>query len=231
MFLSVVIPTRDEGQRLPGMLREALDFLRHQDWDWEILVCDNGSLDDTCEKAQALGAAVLRLPRGTPKGEAIRRGMLQTSGSWRLMADADGAVPFRAVEKLLQTGADVTIGVRPLIRPGQNPYRKLTSWAFAVAQLPLTQVRDSQCGFKLFSGPVAHRLFEQLEETSLAFDVALLLHARKLGLRIAQVPVPWYDPGPSHVTFLTGLRGFLGLGDLWIKAIRDGSGVRCHGKN
>lgn len=229
MFLSVIVPTRDEGQRLPGMLRDALGFLRHQDWDWEILVCDNGSVDDTCEKAQALGASVLRLSRGTPKGEAIRRGMLQTSGSWRLMADADGAVPFHVVERLLQAEADVAIGVRPLIRPGQNPYRKLTSWAFAAAQFPLTRVQDSQCGFKLFSGTVARLLFERLEATSLAFDVALLLHARRLGLHIVQVPVPWFDPGPSHITFMSGLRGFLGLGALWAKTIRDGSGVGRRG--
>jgi hypothetical protein len=60
-------------------------------------------------------------------------------------------------------------------------------------------VKDTQCGFKGFRGPVARDLFGLLEVTSIVFDVDLIYLARRRGYRIAIVPVVWSDRRGSRM--------------------------------
>ena len=65
-----------------------------------------------------------------------------------------------------------------------------------VALLSVRGVRDTQCGFKLFRGAVAHDLFSRMRMTGFSFDVEVLLMAQRRGYRIAEVPVNWvHQPG------------------------------------
>jgi dolichyl-phosphate beta-glucosyltransferase len=65
-----------------------------------------------------------------------------------------------------------------------------------VALLSVHGLYDTQCGFKLFRGPVAHDLFSRMRMTGFSFDVEVLLMAQRRGYRIAEVPVNWvHQPG------------------------------------
>jgi glycosyltransferase involved in cell wall biosynthesis len=115
--VSIVIPAYNEARRLPATLDGWRTFLSGQAYDWEILVVDDGSRDDTLAVAQAGGVGALRLESNQGKGGAVRAGMLAASGAVLAYADADMNVApahlTRALE-ILDDGADVVIGRRNL---------------------------------------------------------------------------------------------------------------------
>jgi dolichyl-phosphate beta-glucosyltransferase len=77
-----------------------------------------------------------------------------------------------------------------------------------VVQLLATPgIWDTQCGFKIFRGDVGERLFRLQQLDGFAFDVEVLYLARKLGYRIAEIPVRWLnDPDTKVQALRHGLR-------------------------
>lgn len=212
--LSVVVPAFNESARIGLTLRRILDYLAVHWPDGELLVVDDGSRDDTAALVSDLARAeprlrLVELDRNRGKGAAVRRGMLEATGEWRLFSDADLSTPIEEVEKLLfhaRAGADVVIGSRGLveseIRTRQPLPRELMGRTFnlIVRQLLLGGFKDTQCGFKLFRGTVAEELFGAQTVEGFAFDVEVLLLAKERGLRIAEVPVVWYHAPHSKVS-------------------------------
>jgi dolichyl-phosphate beta-glucosyltransferase len=75
--------------------------------------------------------------------------------------------------------------------------------------LGVCRVADTQCGFKLFRGPVADDLFPALRTEGYGFDVELLLLAQRRGYRIVEVPINWTDQPGSRVGVLRHGPGML----------------------
>jgi len=221
--LSVVIPALNEAARLPRSLQRITDHLEASREGHEILVVDDGSTDGTAEAAvRALGAAVtvLRNDRNRGKGYSVRRGMLAASGARRLMTDADLSTPIEELHGLgarLDAGDDVAIGSRALpgsrIEVHQPLLREAMGRVFNVfvRLLAVPGVHDSQCGFKLFTAAAAEAVFSRGLLDGFSFDVEALHVARRLGLRIAEVPVVWRNDAASRVTLVRGAAAF---GDL-----------------
>lgn len=214
---SVVLPAYNEAQRLPRYLTEVATFFEEGGEPYEIIVVDDGSRDSTRERVRELQAAhrrlrLIALPSNCGKGYAVRVGMVNARGAFRLFADADGATPIVEVERFLpalRAGADVVIGSRVLAAPGvtvqARPHRvwagRIFSWL--VAGLGLRQIADSQCGFKCFRAPAAEDLFRSLRTDGFGFDVELLLLAQRRGYTIVEVAVNWADQSGSKVSVLT----------------------------
>jgi dolichyl-phosphate beta-glucosyltransferase len=92
--------------------------------------------------------------------------------------------------------------------------RSLTGagFAWAVRQVLHLPFRDTQCGFKMFKGDVARRLFALCKEDGFLIDVEVLLHAQRLGYKVAEVPVAWRDvPGSKVRLVRDGWRMLTGL--------------------
>lgn len=214
---SVVIPAYNEAERLPAYLREVVAFFAGRGEPYEIIVVDDGSRDATAERVRELQAVhdrvrLIVLPKNFGKGYAVRVGMVNACGAFRLFADADGATPIVEVKRLLpllQTGADVAIGSRVLVDPEVSVRAKRHRvWAgrvfnWLVARMGLRRIADSQCGFKCFRGPAAEDLFRSLTTDGFGFDVELLLLAQRRGYAIAEVPINWSDRPGSKVSVLT----------------------------
>src|SRR5262245_22355302 len=118
-LLSIVIPAYNEAERLPASLEHLRRFLDAEQYDAEVLVVDDGSIDGTADAVAAAAAADARVRlvaashRG--KGAAVTRGMLTATGSTRLMCDADLSMPAGEIPKLLAAiarGAEVAIATR-----------------------------------------------------------------------------------------------------------------------
>jgi len=211
-----VIPAFNEESRLPRYLEEVVAFLEGRGDPYEVIVVDDGSIDGTAAAVAATMArqpSVRLLPLGVNrgKGAAVRAGMLEAHGQFRLFTDADGATPLvelKRLEPALRAGADVVIGSRGLADPAVSvhrplAHRRLAAWFFKliVASTGLG-VADTQCGFKCFSARSAVDLFGALETKGFGFDVEILLRARRRGYRIAEVAVNWVDRSGSKFSVL-----------------------------
>jgi dolichyl-phosphate beta-glucosyltransferase len=163
---------------------------------------------------------VLRSDRNRGKGHAVRRGMLAARGERRLMTDADLSTPLEelpALEARLDAGFDVAIGSRAVrgarIEVHQSLFRETAGRAFnvLVRLLLLPGVRDTQCGFKLYTARAAQAAFERVRLDGFSFDVEALYVARRLGLRMTEVPVLWRNDAATRVGGLSGALAFLDL--------------------
>jgi dolichyl-phosphate beta-glucosyltransferase len=215
--LSVVIPAFNEAGRLPPTLERVAAFLRGWGKGHEVLVVDDGSTDETARAAREGGATVLRDERNRGKGHAVRRGMLAARGLRRLMTDADLSTPIDELPRFLEKmdeGYDVVIGSRALpgarIEVHQPWFRENMGRVYNlfVRALALPGLRDTQCGFKLWSAPAAREAFTAARLDGFSFDVEALYLARKRGYRIAEIPVTWRNDAATRVGLGGGSRAF-----------------------
>ncbi len=206
-MLSLVIPLwqdadtlvhTDEGVRL---LRRVLPY------NVEVVAVDDGSTDDTADRAERLGYHVLRQPhRG--RGAAIRAGMLAASGMYRLLVDARWSIPPEQAQLLLPpalTGFDVAVASRNLRgarRTGEGPVHRVVSQSLArlVQAVVLPGISDVRAGFICFRAEAARALFTRTREDGGAVEVEVLALARAFGLELREVPIDWTgaDPGQGR---------------------------------
>jgi len=211
--LSIVIPAYNEAKRLPRTLETVLGYLDRRGVAAEVLVVDNGSTDTTPALAREWAQRDRRVRaldtggvRG--KGVAVRTGMRAARGVRVLFSDADLATPIEEVEKLeteLDRGAGVAIASRALpgsdIQVHQSALRETMGRAFnrVVQMLAAPGIVDTQCGFKLFTADAARRIFAVQWLNGFAFDVEAVFLARRMGFRVAEVPVVWRHDADSKV--------------------------------
>jgi glycosyltransferase involved in cell wall biosynthesis len=223
-FLSIIIPAYNEAQRLPHTLEKVAAYLSQQDHSYEVIVVENGSRDNTLAIAQQFaeshpGFRAMHNER-SGKGRAVQRGMLEASGEYRFICDADLSMPIEQLERFLPPRHEnpaIVIGSREApgaVRHEEPGFRHWGGRAInlAIRVLALPRLYDTQCGFKLFRGDVAESLFPLQTLMGWAFDVELLFIARKSGYAIIEQPIDWYYANLSHVQpFRDGLKL---LGDL-----------------
>ena len=220
--LSVVIPAFNEEKRLPGTLAAILPFLRSRGETFEVVVVDDGSTDGTVEAARRAGpeVRVLQNPGNRGKGYSVRNGMLNATGAWRLMSDADLSTPIEELNTLvdaLRGGAQIAIASRAVsganLEKRQSLMRESSGRFFnlLVRVLHLPGIRDTQCGFKLFSAVAAEAAFRDSTLDGFAFDVEALVRARRAGFAIREVAVTWRNDEQSRVSFGRGLAAFVDL--------------------
>jgi glycosyltransferase involved in cell wall biosynthesis len=202
-FLSIIIPAYNEEHRLPSALEQVAEFIHQQSYVTEVLIVENGSDDQTLPIAQAFAREhfsfhVLRESRG--KGRAVRRGMLEASGAYRFMCDADLSMPIGEINGFLPPALqdfDLAIGSREApgaVRYEEPLYRHLGGRLInlMIQSLAIPGVQDTQCGFKCFRASIAKDLFSHQTLTGWSFDIELLYVARRRGYHIVEVPIPWY---------------------------------------
>lgn len=223
LFLSVVVPAFNERWRLPPTLIDMVDYLEKREFDYEIIVVDDGSSDETSEMVKKFERVrdqvrLIRLPRNAGKGHAVRTGVLNAKGAHVIFADADGSTPIAEIDKLLdaiKNGADIAIGSRALSSDNTTVktvwYRKLLgrSFNYVVNVILLPGIADTQCGFKMFTAKAAEFLFSRQKSDGFSFDVEILFIAQRAGLKIEEIPINWENvPGSKVSLILDALRMF-----------------------
>ncbi len=205
MTYSIVIPAYNESARIGATLERVFAYIRKQQWDAEVIVVNDGSRDNTVEVVRRFMSRepILRIldnPGNHGKGYSIRNGMLHAGGEICLFSDADMSSPIEEAAKLIDAisaGADVAIGSRwlqsELQTQRQSWRRQLLGRMFNLVPRMVLRLhyKDTQCGFKAFTRNAAAQIFSQQRIEGWGFDPELLFLARKLGLKIAEVPVSW----------------------------------------
>jgi dolichyl-phosphate beta-glucosyltransferase len=227
MRLSVIIPAYNEEIRLSATLRKIDAYLQKQNYLYELLAIDDGSTDKTRKVAKNLTSRIKNLKviecqENKGKGYAVRLGMLRARGEYCLFVDADNSTSIEQIEKFwpeLEGGADIVIASRDLkgsiLNPPQSWWRRMVlGEVYKRARkvlLNLGNIEDTQCGFKCFKKEAAKKVFSCCQINGFAFDVEVLLLARKMGFSIKEVPVYWRNSSSSKVTAKSIIRIALDL--------------------
>ncbi len=204
-----------------NVLQDVVDYLKKQDYSWEVILTDDGSEDGTLKElhkfAQKHSQVRVLENVHAGKGPTVKAGMLAAKGEWRLFTDFDQSTPLSEIEKLwprTEQDYEVIIGSREMvgsIRDEEPWYRHLMGRGFniLVQILAIPGILDTQCGFKLFSASAAEQLFNGLhiygsqeqrgDAFTGAFDVELLYLAKKNHLKIREVPIEWYHRETDRV--------------------------------
>ena len=214
--LSVVVPAYNEAERLPSTLSTIRPFLAALGRSWELILVNDGSRDGTLgvireqEREDPGHVRGIDLQPNGGKARAVAAGVAASRGSLVLISDADFSTPIEELSKLqaaIDAGADVAIGSRgkrdSQVEISQPLHRVLMGKIFnlIVQAVVLPGFWDTQCGFKLWKGPVARETFAAMRlDGNVAFDVEVLYRARRAGRRIAEIPVRWYDSIPSRIS-------------------------------
>ncbi len=234
-YLSIVIPAYNEEVRILPTIGAVASHVSDLGFPWELIISDDGSTDNTVSLVEDLGFVnlrVLRAVQNTGKGDAVRRGMLDARGQYVLFADADNSTPIEELTKLLRKlhteGYDVAVGSRAAEgaeEAKRSLLRRVMSGGlrWIVKNIYRIGVKDTQCGFKMYTHQTAQRLHKAQTIDGFSFDLEVLYLASKFGYRIAEVPVEWRDSPGSKVDTTKEVQRF--LRDLFIIKRNDLSGV------
>lgn len=214
IFLSVVIPSFNEMANLQkGVLDKVDGFLKKKKFEYEVIVVDDGSNDGSVEFVEKFTKEHLqfKLQKNSHLGKAgaVTAGVLASEGKCVLFTDMDQATPIEEVDKLLpyfEEGYDIVIGSRKTMRKGSPMTRQIISRAAIVLRkviVGLSEISDTQCGFKAFKSDVAKELFGRINkvhngfrkisgsDVTFGFDVELLYLGKQMGYAIKEVPINW----------------------------------------
>lgn len=201
--LSIIIPAYNEQDRIIPTLKEIFDFISNKNVDAEVIVVDDGSTDATRIRIEQAfptlqNLTVHSLPKNRGKGYAVKTGMQMSKGASILFMDADSSTPITEYSKLepLLQNHDIVIGsrIKDTNHDTRKPwYRKIITVVGrkVIHYLLIKNIKDTQCGFKLFRREVAMEIAKRQTIDRFGFDVEILIMAQKLNYRIAEVPVLW----------------------------------------
>lgn len=196
-----------------GVLEKVQRFLAKKEWEYEVIIVDDGSKDGSIEFVEQFISEVahFRLLKNSHLGKAgaVTSGMLKAKGEYVLFTDMDQATPIEEIDTLLPyfgKGFDIVIGSRNTIRKGAPWTRLLMSrvWIWLRRLLVgIPAISDTQCGFKAFTHEASQKTFSKIRafhngfrqvsgsSVTAGFDVEMLFIAEKLGYKIKEVPVNW----------------------------------------
>lgn len=211
--LSVIVPAYNEQKRIIHTLPKLLREVERRFFDFEIIVVDDGSNDDTAKIVKNFTAInkkvrLISYRHNMGKGHAVRTGVLAAKKDYVLYCDADLSTPFREVRKLLKAiddGCDIAIGSRARkdtrILKRQPIYRVLMGKTFnkIVKLFAFSGINDTQCGFKCFKAPIAIDIFRDCYIDGFSFDVEMLYIAKKRGFSVKEIGVLWTNDTQSKV--------------------------------
>lgn len=199
--ISIIIPAWNEAKNLPNRLLEIKNVMKDTPLDYEIIVVNDGSTDDTSEICTKMVSddrvKVVGYDKNMGKGFALKHGFTYCEGETVAFVDADSDIPFNCIRSFLtalkENGSDVVIGSKYLPNSKfESPLgRKILSRAynFLVRLLLKVKVSDTQVGFKVFKRRVLEDVFSRILVKRFAFDAELLTVAQMRGYSISEVPV------------------------------------------
>jgi glycosyltransferase involved in cell wall biosynthesis len=198
--VSVVIPCLNEAGNIEQCVAAALEAIAGMAVAGEVVVADNGSLDDSAALARAAGARVVEEPR-RGYGSAYLAGFKASRGRYIVMADADLTYDFKEIPRFvaaLEEGAEMAIGDRmDNIQPGAMPWlHRYIGNPLLTGLLNLffrTGVNDAHCGMRAVRRDVLERL--DLRTTGMEFASEMVIRASKERLRIAEFPIEYHPRG------------------------------------
>ena len=185
--VTILLPAYNEA----GVIGETIRAIRALHPDFEILVVDDGSTDNTMREAMEAGANVWPHPYNMGNGAAIKSGLRCARGEWVLMMDADGQHKPEDIARLLEhkDRYDMVVGARTR-QSETSAHRDLANWVYNRFASYVTQfkVEDLTSGFRLVRLSVA-RQFIYLLPNTFSYPSTLTLGYLRSGRTVKYIPI------------------------------------------
>ncbi len=211
-LLSLVIPAYKQEKTIAEEVKILDEVLSSLPFEYEILVVEDGRLDNTAKKLVKLKNKHLKIlgyEKNQGKGFAIKFGVEKAKGDIIGFIDAGmdldpSEIPV-ALDLMQWNNADIIVGskLHPESQVSYPLWRKILSWGYRTLTHVLFgfTVKDTQVGMKLFKGKAAHDIFSKIIIKRYAFDIEVFAVAQKLGYtRIYEAPIKLNFNGVSTIT-------------------------------
>ena len=230
------MPAYNEAENIEGMLEDAVRVARSLTADFEVIVVDDGSRDSTADVVRRYAAAdpavrLVQHPHNLGYGAAVYTGLTSATKDWVFFTDSDRQFVLEEVSRLLEhrDEADIVVGFRA---PRRDPPLRLLygwGWNFLVSLLFGYTIRDIDCAFKLMRRDVVETLAPLVQSRGATFSAEWMVMARRLGYRIAEVPVthrPRQAGHPTGARLHVVWRAFRELAGFRVRLWREGAPSR-----
>lgn len=221
--VSLIFPAYNEEKRLKRALDKTISYFSKSKLKYEIIMVDDGSKDKTfdlikseIEQNKLVNLIGVTYDKNGGKGYAVKTGIQFARGEFILMLDSDGATEISDFEKLLKNVKStngLAIGSRKIIseKVERKWYRNILGVVnnFIVRTLiGIKDIKDTQCGFKLFSRKAAQKIFSTLHLVRWAFDVEMIYIAQHSNITVSEIPVTWTEIEGSKLVFIPATMSF-----------------------
>ncbi len=222
--LSVFFPAYNEEGNIKKTVEQAVDVLNKLKIEYEVIVVDDGSKDETSKIAQALAdknsnIRVISHERNLGYGSALKTGFSAAKYPWVAFADSDGQFDFSEISLLIDQvdNADLVLGYR--ISRADSFSRKVFTfgWSMLARVLLGLDVKDYSCGFKLIKKEVFEKV-QPLQGEEKVTQIEFLVKAKRLGFKIVEVGLHHYPRKfgtPTGAKLMVVFKSLLDLFKLW----------------
>lgn len=194
--ISLVLPAYNEADNIEPMVTEATPALEANADDYEIVVVDDGSKDDTAGVTRRVmeihpHVRLVQHPVNQGFGAAVFTGFTSAEKDWIFYTDADRQFVLSELEKFvpLMNQADLIAGYRA---PRQDPFMRVfygKGWSMLCSLVFGYTVRDVDCGFKLLRREIIEELAPHIRSRGATFSIEWLARAKRAGYRFVELPV------------------------------------------
>ncbi|MFQ5405750.1 MAG: dolichyl-phosphate beta-glucosyltransferase [Candidatus Micrarchaeia archaeon] len=226
---SIVLPAHNEEKRLGKAVAALLTSLGKK-YDYEIIIAEDGSTDETYQLAKKIArnqrhkVRVIHSDEKLGRGRALCKTFNKAKGKYVAYMDVDLATDVEHVRELLRKikNADIVVGSRYLkeSRAKRTTKRLFFSSGFnLLARLLLgSKISDHQCGFKAFNKKAILPLCKQAKSTHWFWDTEILVLAQKKGLSVEEFAIAWSEQPTTTINFKTDILDMgSGILRLWWK--------------
>ena len=203
---TVVIPAVNEGDSVGAVVRQISATMEGTGQPFEIIVVDDGSTDDTAQRAREAGATVLQHPQNQGYGAGLKTGIARAQFDRIIITDADGTYPIDRIPDLMAEADrfDMVVGARQgkyyreslFKEPARLIFGALCSWVTG------TPVPDVNSGLRVFRTALARQYFHVISQ-GFSFTTTITLAALSNGYFVKYVPIDYHQRvGKSKVKLL-----------------------------
>ena len=196
-MISVIVPAYNEEEPISGTISSIHGVLKGAGYEnYEIIVVDDGSSDDTAKLAEDTGVKVIRKLQNIGYGHSLKTGIYEASYDTIVITDADGTYPIEKIPELLdlyKEGYNMVVGARtgPHYRESiiKMPLRQILKWL--VEFTAGRKIPDINSGLRVFSKKEAMPFFKNLSD-SFSFTTSITLAYMLKKKFVKYIPIPYY---------------------------------------